>query len=269
MSKNRLFKAGFTLVEVAIVLPIAVFIVLALITSSISLINDASTQNAITKRTADIQAALDIIEQDISYSDGFLTQIECSAEPQTLCNGYDVDYDGKAGMMTMVRPDSKPALILRALMTTENPFASRADIELVHQTLPNTLYCNVNPPAFSNIIYYISPDGRLMRKTTINNAMNDTTCTIPWQQNSCLDRGCPDEDMVLLHDAEMEIDFFNASNPTSPIANIYSRTVDNTTRQSMLDEAVSVQIVLRSEVTSIKGENPTVLSGRLRAHPIQ
>ena len=66
----------------------------------------------------------------------------------------------------------------------------------------------------------------------------------------------------------MEIEFFDPAAPNTPLANIFALSLSDNDRQSMLDRAVTVHITLRSKVTAIEGNNPTVMSGQLRVNRI-
>lgn len=286
MFKNKSAKNAFTVIEVAIIIPVAMLVVLIMVSVSLRLINASSTQNILTERMADLQNALDIIEQDISYSGGFLTELDCPNDVTNSCNG--LVYPSRP--VNTTDGDGRLPMILQTLMTTSNPINDKK-IELVHMKSSSATNCQLNPPAFANIVYYISSDpfasnpstpkrGTLYRKTTINNALNDKTCQKPWQQNTysptsnyllgfSYAEGSISPDDALLKDAEIEVYYYSSNDPTNPLPSITNPALSKDERQQILDEAVSVEVILKSSVALIKGDKPTVITGRLRAHRIQ
>lgn len=285
MSKNKPSVRGFSIVEVAIVLPIAVFVVLALLAMSIRLINDSSEQNILTKRMADIQTALDRIEQDVSLSNAYqAVSITAGHNSNQSC-----DYNNKTFSVVgshfkpfkMVGQGQHNALILQSLLTTDNPLTEDTTKNMVHVSYEQGEKCSLNPPLFSSTIYYIK-DGSLYRRIIFPDNVSypevaslvsvKSNCEVPWQRPTC---GHSDSnitkfypDTKLLDNADMEIEFFDPAAPNTPLTSIFTPSLSDNDRQSMLDRAVTVHITLKSEVTAIEGNRPTVMSGQLRANRI-
>lgn len=284
MSKNKLVKSGFTVVELAVVLPIAVFVVLALLAMSIRLVNDSSAQNILTKRMADIQIALDRIEQDISLSNAYLSVgFKSGHNSNQSCDYYDRKYSvigSHYEPFKLVGQDSK-ALILQTLMTTDNPLTEDTTKNMVHMSYNPHDDCSLNPPLFSNTIYYIK-DGVLYRRVAFPDNVDypevaglvglKANCEIPWQRPTCAydSSGVTNfyPDSKLLEDAEIDIEFFDPAAPDTPLTEVFSSALNDGERQNALDKAVTVHITLRSKVAAIEGDRPTVISGQLRANRI-
>lgn len=273
------------MVEVAIVLPIAVFVVLALLSMSIRLINSSSDQNALTKRMADIQVALDRIEQDVSLSNAYLSV--------SLAGGHNsnqsCDYTNKTFRevgshfqpFKLTGQGNRPALILQTLLTTDNPLTEDTAKNLVHMSFTPHDDCRLNPPLFSSTIYYIK-DNSLYRRVIFPDNVRypevahlislPSNCEVPWQRPTCGQSSSQVTsfypDTKLLDSAEMEIEFFNTASPNTPLTEIFSLSLNDAERQAALDSAITVHITLRSEVAAIEGDHPTVMSGQLRANRI-
>ena len=266
MFKNKFSKAGFTVVEVAIVMPIVALIVLALISTSVRLINQTTLQNSITKRMAELQLALDTIEHDISYSTAFIPKIECPNPPSGYKYCYGSVYEAPSYKMRGINDTphkSNNRFVLKTLMTTNNPLDTRTGIKLVHYRLPNLTDCSVNNPVMASVFYSIDwrAGGSLYRTIATNNALNSAACETPWQKN---------EETMLLENASMEVEFFNASEPNKPLTGIFGNFSDENV-QKVLREAISVQVTLKSRVyaTASQIDEPVIVTGKVRVSRIQ
>jgi hypothetical protein len=283
--KNKTTLRGFSAVEVAIILPIAVFVVLALLSMSIRLINDSSGQNVLTKRMADIQVTLDRIEQDISLSNNYLAVSLIGGHTSNKSCDYNDETFDDAGShfkpFKIVGQGEYKTLILQSLMTTDNPLTEDTTKNLVHISYNPHDECSLNPPLFSNTIYFIKNNTLYRRVMFPDNVEypevaslvgTRVNCETPWQRPTCgqsissITNFYPDT--RLLDDAEMEIEFFDPAEPNTPLTDIFSSSLNDGERQNALDRAVTVHITLKSEVTAIEGDKPTTISGQLRANRI-
>lgn len=274
MCKNNQTKSGFTIVEVVIILPIVALVLITLISTSLGVINRVSEANIITSRSADLQRALDTIEQDMSYSIGFSTKVECDKQYEVWCKGAELEMvngELKYQLIGMIRPDGTKAVLLKSLMTDRNPLLGDPNIKLIHRYKPEAPNCSLNSPALGFTVYYFH-EGNLMRKFASNEEFKFRNlyfpCGEPWQKISCRDWACPEQDKVLLRDAEMEVNFFSDVNPNLPLDNLYNPNLSEQERQTILDKATTIEIVLKSKIVHIKGDKPTIISGRLRANRI-
>lgn len=285
MYRNKTTLKGFSAVEMAIIIPIAVFVVLALMAMSVRLINESSKQNILTKRTADIQMALDRIEQDVSLSNAYLAvSLKSGHISNQSCDYNDQTFNDVGDgfePFKIVGQGEKKALILQSLMTTDNPLTEDTTKNLVHILYNPLDECSLNPPLFSNTVYYIK-DGSLYRRVIFPDNVRypevsslvslQTNCEVPWQRPTC---GHPDlnttnfyPDAKLLDDADMEIEFFDPAAPDTPLTNIFSSSLSDDERQAILDKAVTAHITLKSNVAAIEGDRPTIMLGQLRANRI-
>lgn len=274
MCKSNNAKAGFTIVEVAIVLPIVALVLITLISSTLGIINRVSEANTITRRSADLQRALDTIEQDMSYSVGFAAKVECPKQHEWWCSGGErelVNGQWQYQLIGMIRPDGTKAFLLKTLLTDRNPLLGDPGIKLIHKYKADAPICSLNPPAFGFAVYYFH-NGNLIRKFASNEAPDFSSynypCGEPWQKESCREYACPEQDKILLRDAELEVNFFSDVNPNIPLENLYNPSLSDQERQAILDKASTIEIVLKSKVVNIKGDKPTIVSGRLRANRI-
>lgn len=259
MSKN---KAGFTLIEMVIIIPIAVFVVLGMVTAVISLTNQASLTNAITRRSNDIRYALDILEQDISLSNAFLVE-----------NSFDLDSSQRLNNQgfKVVNDHGQKQLILQSLVTTDNPLTTDSMKKLVHVKFGGSTDCALNPPMYSNTVYFID-NNTLYRRVLFPTDYADLHCEPAiWQQPTCriVSGGfCKTEDMKLVENAELDIIFMTAAEPDTPLTFVFDTSFSPSERQKALDSAEIIRIQINSDVTEVEGDRPVVLTSALRASRI-
>ena len=155
-----------------------------------------------------------------------------------------------------------------------------------------TSNCQYNPPVFINIIYYIS--GRTLYRRTImprtvksgkNVYDHDIFCRwrtrdaggvertreyqLPADRPTCTANlvssnsdYCYAEDQVILHNAEMTVQYFNKSRAL--IGNgITDPATNDTARQNLLDSAVFARVTLTSRVGINQNRAPVVVKGQV------
>ena len=261
MSKS---KAGFTLIEMVIIIPMAAFVIMGMIKIAIDLSASAIQTNTVTARTNDLQSALDIIEQDVSLSVRFL-----------LSNEFEIDSSQtNSGQGYLVKTATgEKQLILRTLLTTDNPLDTDSDKNLVHSIEGGSPDCMQNIPLFTNTVYYIR-DGDLYRRVLFKTDYLALACPgqIPYQQPTCKTGTgdfCKTEDMLILKDANFEFDFMTAANPDTPIMEIFNTTLDSNVRSDKLGTATILRVKLTSSVTTVEGDNPSMIRGALRVNRIE
>lgn len=178
-STNTKTSAGFTLVELLVVAPIAILVISGLAALMINLVGDALITQQRNSAAYQTQDGLDQIEQDIRLSAGVLSTTGTLTAPQGSSQSTTAFV---ADASTL---DANTALILSAYATTSNPLLSTRTLVFTNQPsgacpAPYTS----NDPLNYNIVYFVS-DGTLWRRTIVPSA---TLCggAVPWQKNSCL-----------------------------------------------------------------------------------
>lgn len=179
--------AGFTLVEMLVVVPIVLLVIAALIGAMVAMVNDALVANGRAAAIYNAQDALTRIEQDVQVSTGFLVNFSYFDAKQSR--------DGTGSPFTTSSGD----IILTQQATTASPYGTNRNL-IYYQNQPNacTGDTSANRTLFSHTIYFTKPDpaqaGNLVlwRRTIVNTWNQKTTgpdantvCTAPWQRDTC------------------------------------------------------------------------------------
>lgn len=169
-------QAGFTLIEMLVVVPMVMLIVTIIIGFMVTLTGDALRSRERTNLVYEVHTALDRIEQDARISTGFVAS-RLVDSPQG---------PGSAGATGTFSAASTPqnTLIMTQNATTKSPVdATRA---LVHKNAPNG--CGPGEgkeynPTLKVTVVYLVQDNTLWRRTIVPSTGD--TCDWPWQLNSC------------------------------------------------------------------------------------
>ncbi len=185
MSKSNNFKSAFTVIEMAVIIPIALIIITTIVTSMIVLNNRAIIMNKKTRKMAEINEALSIIEKDVALSDKFLprvalfnhdnTEISATKDPSTNGKPFfsnSVKYGniphynlGDHPNSTGVFKYNQPRLILNRIATITNPDEPDYLKKIAHfkQGPYGVSKCYYNNPVYYNIVYYVKGTGLYRR----------------------------------------------------------------------------------------------------------
>ena len=211
-------SAGFTLIEMLVVAPIVLLAIGGFVALMVSMVGDILATRDYNNMTYSSQDALNRIEQDVRLSSQFLTTTGTTSPQQ----GSDNNYSGTAPFTIT---SSNNTLLLSAPATDKNPVdATRQIINYANQPNPCGPTQTANKIFLIKIAYFIK-DGSLWRRTILppynSNATpdNNTVCSSPWQQNSCVvgysdDGHCQTNDAELMKNVQsLSVQYF--ADPTS------------------------------------------------------
>lgn len=259
MSKN---KSGFTLIELVVVIPIALLVISAIVWAALNLTDRAIGDNQETMSAYKLQDALDQIERDASLSSNFLATNDFVLDSSQAYNGNNFSNAGLNG---------SPVLIMQTLMTTDNPVSTTSDKKIVHSKAGPSADCQFNSPYFANIVYFIH-EGSLYRRFLMPRGYSDLLCETPWQKPTCFSPSpsgfCKTEDMKLLDNAQISVQYVNPELPNTFLTEAANSTLSNDERQGILDLTTMAKIKIETSITTTEGEKPTVLSGSIYASRI-
>lgn len=246
-------RAGFTLVELLVIAPIAVVVVASLVAIMISLVGNTLITQQRNTATYEAQSGLDQIEQDVRLS----AAIQQTTGTVAAYQGSDQNTAAfTATNGTLDGATNGPALILSAYATTTDPLSSSHTLIYTNQPTGSCAIPTSNNPLTYSIVYYVRPDPdngnqmALWRRTIV--PTNTTTCGgVVWQQNSCspsVGGGiCVTNDrMVVSNVSSVVIQYYFES--TDP----YSVTVKNALTD-IADDPTSVKITINT--SKIVGTN--------------
>lgn len=211
-------SAGFTLIEMLLIAPIVLLAIGGFVALMVSMIGDILATRDYNTMTYNSQDSLNRIEQDVRLSAQFLNTTGTTSPQQ----GSDGNYGGTAAFTIA---SNNNMLILSAPATDKNPTDStRQIINFANQPNPCGATQTANAIFTTKIVYFIK-NGSLWRRTilppydTNSTPDNNTICSTPWQQNSCVvgyvsDGHCQTNDAELMKNAQsLNVKYF--ADPTS------------------------------------------------------
>ncbi|MDK2898845.1 MAG: hypothetical protein PWQ10_32 [Patescibacteria group bacterium] len=182
-SINQPKNDGFTAVEILIIAPIVVLVIGIFITLIVNMTNQVLITKAADSLTYNVQNALNLIEQDVKSSNGFLTTNSFDiSSPQ----GYNDDTT------KFQNTEDNTVLIISSYATTGSPLSSNRSVVYLADS-PNACtsqQVDNNDTIPINIVYFIK-NNTLWRRTIMpSNYINgcdpiNKTAITPWQQPSC------------------------------------------------------------------------------------
>ena len=210
---------GFTLVEMLVVAPLVVLVIATLVGFMITLVGNVFISNARVQMQYDTQAALNQIEQDAFYSTTFLGSFTPTS-PQGKDNG------------TQAFSSTNNDIIFNAPATDKNPFdPTRQIVYYANDPSPCSGQVQVNNPLYTKSIYFLSTVNgvtSLYRREIVapndqsSNIDSNTTCTAPWQRNSCVSINynsnpiCVSKDSQLVsYVSALTVAYYNNSDPNT------------------------------------------------------
>lgn len=154
-------------------------------------------------------------------------------------------------------------------------------------------YCKYNPPVLFNVAYFIK-DGNLYRRSILprtgtNNSFDSgLLCAwqerdasgvaygpvyhLPWQKPTCskedfsnqaLRNYCQAEDLLLLESAEIKIEYLGIDGRVIRDSSIYSNPADHVHSQEILDQAASVRVALKANISLVGSKKSDFVRGEV------
>lgn len=222
-------QKGFTIVELAIVVPILIVTVIVLFESLFSLVRSSALNRTAIDITYETQNALSAIENDTILTNTFLPTTDSAVtdpyKPTT--------HSGQWSYLGNEAGDPNRVLILRVYNTTGNPLSvDRKPAFLTDEGCdPSTIY--FNEVLQYNLIYFVQ-NGTLYRRHALDTTKS--TCETPYQKQSCpslATLGLPsrhtacaaDDEVVARNVREFSVQYYPSKNSTTPIA-VYEPSAD-------------------------------------------
>lgn len=236
---------GFTIIELVVVFPIVAIVIGALLVVLVELVVDNATTKSQSELTYTAQAALDVIERDITYATDFMPNKDSS-----VIDPYVSDAAGGAWSYTGSSSDVR-TLILRGY-ETQNPIG--ASTQTLIRSQDNSCDAQQSDNLISyNTVYFVK-GGNLYKRILTNTGVS-VRCTSAYQKQSCpADLASPnaackvDDTLLATNVTAFKIDYYSSADNSTPI-DAYA-----TGGGVSLDSAVSAQVTI-SMRRNVAGNN--------------
>lgn len=212
---------GFTIVELAVIVPILVVAVLVLFNSIFFLVRSSSIDQATINITYDAQNALGIIENDAVLTSTFLPTtgptITDAYKPATNSNQWSYIGDSQTS--------ANRVLILKAYNTSGHPMSTTRQPSFLSALGCDAANIYSNDVLQYNLIYFVS-NGNLYRRHALDTTQ--ATCAPIYQKQSCpsletlgtgsRDISCQaDDELVAANVTAFTITYYPSKTSTTPI----------------------------------------------------
>jgi len=250
-------KAGFTVVEILVIVPIVILTIGAFIAAAVNMTGEVLASRGANTLIYNLNDTLARIEQDIKLSNGFL-----STNNITLVAPQGSDNSTAAAFQNVNAAGA--SLILDSIATTGNPLATTHKIIYSKGTTTcSDTQIDRNEPVPVNIIYFIK-NGTLWRRTILpSNYMTNgcdaitQTAAVPWQQPTCaptISGGlCKTQDTKLMdgmaESTSLSIDYYSTPSSTTPNANATNVSKTNAERLYALQRTNTANITINAKIT--------------------
>lgn len=201
-------SAGFTIVEVAVVVPIVSVIIIGVFAIILALVQSAAAERVGAQNLYDIHASLDTIQNDASLSSAFL------ARPDPALTDADAP---KSGWSYEGGGDGARTLILRSYATTTNPLSATRQPVFYNDQGCDASSLYLNSVMTYDTVYFVK-DGTLYRRRLVTQAK--PTCEDPYQKQSCsVGFGCgTDDEAIVSGVSAFSVDYYATSADMTPTA---------------------------------------------------
>ncbi len=227
---SRSKQAGFTLVEMLIIAPIALLVITSFVVLMVMMVGDAIISRSQNVMTYDVQSALTTIERDVRLSTQFLTTSGTLPSPQGK-NGSTSAFTSTSGdlVLGMIATDKNPSDPTRSFIYYDTPSGCGDLTELYRNRI------------FFTTVTYTVRDNSLWRRTYVPDPAG-TLCQPHWQVNTCAPGytsgqvRCKTNDSEILKNIKtFEVNYY--ANPEDTVA----------IAPSAADGAESIRVMLEAE----------------------
>jgi len=243
-------SAGFTLIEIGIIVPILIVMVLIIFDALMSMIRASTIEAGKVNITYDRQIAMSNIESDLVLASVYLPE----ADPD-----YPDPYDPNGGWSYEGTGEDSRVLVARMYATTLNPLDPNRRPAFQDDNDPAGVACqptNIfsNPVQEYNVIYFID-NGNLLRRRIINTS--NTLCSPgQYQKLSCpsqerldelglggRDSSCSaDDELIASNVSAFTVKYYGSKTSTTPLPVYSGGTAED--RAELVTTAADAEITL-------------------------
>lgn len=255
-------SAGFTLIEIGIIVPLLITSLLVVFSALFVLLKSSSIESASLNSVYDAQDALSTIERDATLTSQFLptteTGIADAYKPTT--NGSSWQYYGDS------LASSTRVLILRSYATVENPQSNTRRPAYI-----NNLGCGASTLYYNsvmsyNTIYFVK-NKNLYRRIALN--PSTSTCETPYQKQTCpstedlggaRDASCKaDDELIATNVSDFSVTYYATPTSTNSL-DVYANTANGTLVATAATVKVSITLSRTAYGTPVTYTASTTIS---------
>lgn len=262
MSQQSDRTAGFTLIEIGVIVPLLISSLLVVFSALFVLLKSSSIESTSLNNVYDTQEALSTIERDATLTSQFLPTTETGIidvyKPTTNSNTWQYYGD--------TLTSSTRVLILRSYATVDNPQSGTRRPAYI-----NNLGCGASTLYYNsvqsyNTIYFVK-NKKLYRRITTN--PTQSTCDTAYQKQSCpstedlgmaRDASCKADDELIATDVSNFSVTYYATPTSSSSLDVYSNTSSGTLVSTAATVKISITITRTAYGTSVPYTATTTIS---------
>ncbi len=261
---NSRTQTGFSVAEILVVAPIVLLTIATFIGIIVYLTGEVLVARGSNQLAFDTQSGLDMVEQDIRLSGGFLAENNFTpTSPQ--------GYNSTAAKFSNVSTVQGTSLVLNMISTSGGSSRTNSKPTWLKDDPNACASTNVsqNKVMTYNVIYFVQ-NNTLWRRTIMPTGYATKGCSTPDQLPSCTTvaatptNPCLTLDTRVLSDiSALSIEYFGTANSTIPVTNATNTGSSAAVRQASLSATTTAKVTLSSAKT-LAGKEVTY-SGAVRA----
>ncbi|MGB4762317.1 MAG: hypothetical protein WBP12_03080 [Candidatus Saccharimonas sp.] len=249
LARSSTHSQGFTLIEVAVIVPIIIVTAIFLFNLLWSILSTSEIDRARLNMIHDRQTAVGIIEKDLALTSRYLTTIDSGLSDNYLptSNGGTWSYRGDS--------TTSRVLILRSYSTTEHPLSdNRQPVFIGMSGSPSCDSANIyfNEVQRFNIIYFVK-NSNLYRRHLVNTTT--PTCDPQYQVTSCpsaADLGTSqhascgaDDELILRNVSNFSVQYYSSKTSTTPL-DVYATGAAPALVTTAVDVEISITVTAQA-----------------------
>lgn len=238
--KRRISEAGFTLVEMAIVVPILILIALSLFEALFTVVQTSTQERVEMNLAYEKNVAMNEIESDIRIAPLFVPQLDTNTAGQDANEGISNPLGTGNTWYYAGGGQDKRVLILREYSTTVNPLiAGREPVFVGSGAACSDPSVATNTIQTYNTIYFVQ-NQTLYRRRVVDPLTKDPVCgNVQYQRTSCptASASCPADEIIASNVTAFNVTYYSSGDPTATPLDVYTGP-----SPSLLASARSAQI---------------------------
>ena len=247
-------QSGFTIVEVAIIVPILSLMVTSIVVVLVTLITSMAIQTGKNTLTYDTKAALSQLEADVQRSSTFIG----TTLPSTYNSGTLPSNSSQAAPSFYKTSGTNPfgisnqyvtirTLVLKSYDQMKNPNGSQSTVPVVLGTPPcSSLFAVSSTTTLPVAITYFVDRGTLYRRVTPDNTTT-ATCGTPLIKKNCptVAADCTPKDTALVSGVmKLDIQYYTSPTTTSSMGTAVYNASYPSGAQPSIETATTIEVTL-------------------------